>query len=284
MSKVPAADATLRILSYLAAQPRPTAASHIGRALEIPRSSLYDILQALIARGYVIHHAEDRAYGLGPSAHELSSGYNRHAPMARLGRRVVEGLVDKVGESGHLSILRGHEIVYLVEARAQNRTSLITDVGVRLDALRTASGRAILAHLPSQQINALYRLGPERTRAAVAIRKTRELGYGWEDGQVTAEFCSVAVPVLDSSNWPIAAMALTWKRGKAPVDQLALNRRLELLRDAASTLQRRLGILAPSIAHQPNDVIENELVTPKVAPTAAKSADRSVSANVRAGV
>ena len=123
MSKVPAADATLRILSYLAAQPRPTAASHIGRALEIPRSSLYDILQALIARGYVIHHAEDRAYGLGPSAHELSSGYNRHAPMARLGRRVVEGLVDKVGESGHLSILRGHEIVYLVEARAQNRTA-----------------------------------------------------------------------------------------------------------------------------------------------------------------
>lgn len=280
MSKVPAADATLRVLSYLASQPRPTAASHISRALDIPRSSLYDLLQALVARGYVIHHMEDRAYGLGPSAHELSSGYNRHAPLARLGRRIVEALVDRVGESGHLSILRGQETVYLVEARAQNRTSLVTDVGVRLDALRTASGRAILAKLPNQQINALFRSGPERTRAAIAIRMTRELGYGWEDGLVSPDFCSAAVPVLDASKWPIAAIALTWKRGKASLDQRVLDDRVEELHEAAATLQRRLGILAPKIAHQPNEIIEQVGVTVLSPELAANIDDSSVRSHI----
>src|SRR5699024_83951 len=46
--------------------------------------------------------------------------------------------------------------LYIVEERARNRPSLVSDVGVRLPAHLTASGRAILAQLPAAQLRSLY--------------------------------------------------------------------------------------------------------------------------------
>lgn len=46
--------------------------------------------------------------------------------------------------------------MYVIEERAAGRPHLVTDVGVRLPAHLTASGRAILAALPESQVRALY--------------------------------------------------------------------------------------------------------------------------------
>ena len=53
-------------------------------------------------------------------------------------------------------MLHGRDVLYVVEERAPGRPPLVTDVGVRLPAHLTASGRAILAALPAAQVRALY--------------------------------------------------------------------------------------------------------------------------------
>ena len=65
-------------------------------------------------------------------------------------------LVDRTGFSGHLAVLHGNEVVYVLEERAVGRTRLVTDVGVRLPAALTASGRAMLAALTARQVAALF--------------------------------------------------------------------------------------------------------------------------------
>ena len=122
-------------------------------------------------RGFVVHLPEERRYGLGIAAFELSSGFSRQQPLARLGRPLVAVLVDRLGESGHLAVLHGRDVLYLVEERAPRRPSLVTDVGVRLPAHLTATGRAMLAELPPAQLRALY---PDR--AAFATRHPRGEG------------------------------------------------------------------------------------------------------------
>ena len=154
--KMPAADATLRVLTFLAAQRAPIAAARIAQQLGLARSTTYDLLAPLSGHGYVMHLGEERLYGLGPAAQELSGAYLRQEPLARFGRRVIETMVDDVGESGHLAVLHGRDVLYVVEERARNRPSLVTDVGVRISAHLTASGRAILAELPPAQLRALF--------------------------------------------------------------------------------------------------------------------------------
>ncbi len=246
----PAVDQALAILTHLGRQRGPVSAGALAAALGIPRASLYRQLAAMIDHGYVVHVPEESRYGLGVAAHELGSGYARQQPLSRLGAPVRAGLVDRVGESAHLAVLEGRDVVYIVEERAPRRPTLVTDVGVRLPALATATGRAILAALPDAQIRATY---PGRDAFASApegsprsyrelkemVRLTRARGHAWEDGDVTPGLASVAVAVRDHTGWPVAAIAVTFA-----ADRVDEGRRAALVsavtRDAAE-LERRIG-------------------------------------------
>ena len=50
----------------------------------------------------------------------------------------------------------GREVLYVVEQRAPGRPPLVTDVGVRLPAHLTGSGRAMLAHLRPAHVRVLF--------------------------------------------------------------------------------------------------------------------------------
>ncbi|MBC7762644.1 MAG: helix-turn-helix domain-containing protein, partial [Candidatus Saccharibacteria bacterium] len=128
----PAAHHTLRILALLSAQRGPIAASTIAHALQLPRSTVYRLLGVLEEHGFVLHFPEERRYGIGIAAFELSSGFMRQEPLTRLGRPILSALVDRLGESAHLAVLHGRDVVYLIEERAPRRPHLVTDVGVRL--------------------------------------------------------------------------------------------------------------------------------------------------------
>lgn len=229
-SQVPAADATLRVLSYLATQGGPVPASTIANALHLPRSSVYQLLAVLAAHGFVVHLPEARRYGLGVAAFELSSGFSRQAPITRLGGPLLAQLVDRLGESAHLAVLHGRDVVYLVEERARRRPHLITDVGVRLPSHLTASGRSLLASLPRGQVRALYPdasafsdrtgSGPQTyAQLRTMLDGVVARGYASEDEEVSEGLASVAVAVRDHVGWPAAGIAVTFPRSSIPVKQ-----------------------------------------------------------------
>lgn len=230
-SKVPAADNTLRILRLLASRKTPTPAAMIATLLELPRSSVYQLLNVMLEHGFISHYPEDKSYGLGVSAFELSSAYTRQEPLARLGAPLIAQLVDKVGESAHLAVLHGSDVLYIVEERAKGRPSLVTDVGVRLPSHLTASGRAILAALPKSQVRALYpsaatfseRVAESSISSYSQLRRELEQstqrGYAVERGDVTPDFHSLAVEIRDSNDWPVAAVAVTFLADRVPEEQ-----------------------------------------------------------------
>ncbi|WIM92778.1 IclR family transcriptional regulator [Actinoplanes oblitus] len=223
----PAAHHTLRILGYLSAQRGPVPAATITTALGLPRSTVYRLLGVMEQHGFVIHYPEVERYGIGLAAFELSSGFARQEPLARLGAPILAALVDRVRQSAHLSVLHGRDVIYLVEERAPGRPPLVTNVGVRLPSHITASGRAQLAALPDVQLRALFpnraafagRAEGSPTRLselrAILIRERRQ-GYALEDGEVTEGLVSVAVAIRDRSGWPIAGIAVTYPQVPAP--------------------------------------------------------------------
>ncbi len=222
MTKVPAADQTLRILRLLARSRGPIPASLIAAQLELPRSTVYQLLATLQTHGFVMHLPEEQRYGLGHSAVELSSAYEKQEPLARLGRPLLAGLVDRVRASGHLAVPSGSDVLYVIEERAHGAPRLVTDVDVRLPMHLTASGRAILAALPKSQVRALYpntqafahRLKTDIDRYSklrTVLDDTTTRGFAVERGSVTEGFSSVAVPVLDHRSWPIASIAITFR-------------------------------------------------------------------------
>lgn len=205
----------------------------------------------LEAQGFVLHFPEDRRYGIGIAAFELSSGFSRQEPLARLGRPILAALVDRVGESAHLAVLHGRDVLYLIEDRAPGRPTLVTDVGVRLPSHLTASGRAMLAALPKAQVRALFSdresfvhrgvLGAITSYSELrrVLEEVRSTGFAAEDGSVTEGMASVAVAVRDHAGWPAAGIAVTFAR--AAIGPERWGGLAEDIRPHAAELSRRIS-------------------------------------------
>lgn len=248
MGQVPAATRALRVLRFLARQPDPVPLDRIARALNLPRSTAYHLINAMVEEGFVTHLAEERRYGLGLAAFEVGSGYSRQAPLQRIARRQLAALAAGLDQSAHLAVLHGRDVLYVLEERPPNRQPLVTDVGVRLPAHLTASGRAILAALPAVQVRALFPdrsafvlrhdVGPTSLGALrTLLAETRQRGHASEDGEVSPGFASVAAPVLDHNGHPVASVAVTYPSDE-PVD---LHGIVDGVRQTAQSLSRRLG-------------------------------------------
>jgi len=220
----------------------------LAQAVGLPRSTAYHLVTAMIEEGFVMHLPDEHRYGLGVAAFEVGSGYSRQEPLQRISRRYLAGLVDKVGHSAHLAVLHGRDVLYVVEERAPGRPPLVTDVGVRLPAHLTASGRAILAALPQNQVRALYPdrsafvdrhgLGPTSLSALRSLlTESRRRGYAFENGEVTPGFASVAAVVLDHNGHPAAGIAVTYPSGGVA----DLDAAIRTTRHTAHLVSKRIG-------------------------------------------
>lgn len=252
--QVPAARQALAILTFLASRPGPVGASTVARELGLPRSTTYHLLAELAAADFVVHLPEERSYGLGVAAFEIGSAYLRHDPLERLARPLLARLVEQTGETAQLGILQGGETLYLLKEQPRAPLTLVTDVGVRLPAHLTASGRAMLAHLPAAHVRALFPgatsfttrtgHGPTSLRELrETIRVERLQGYAEEDGLVTEGYASVAACTFDHGARPVAAVALTFSADADPRRRARLG---AAVRAAADALTGRISGRRPA--------------------------------------
>lgn len=250
MSQVPAASQTLGLLRALAAR-GPSTASALASAVGIPRSSTYHLLSVLTETGFVVHLPDERRWTLGPSAFEIGMAYLRHDPREELARPVLIDLAERVGQTVHLAALHGSEVVYLLKEspRSPRRAStLITDVGVRLPAATTASGRAMLATLSTEQVRALMSSptafvsrtgrGPTSLSAlrSVLVRE-RRAGFALEDGEILDGYASVGVAIIDAAGRLSGAVSVTM-RSTDTDEVIAL---VPQVRSAADAIASRLS-------------------------------------------
>lgn len=219
---MPALRRGLAILRLLASHAGPMTATAVAGSLGLPRSTTYHLLAELTEAGFVTHLPEARRYGLGVATFEVGSAYLRHDPLETLARPLLRGLVEGLRRPAQLGVLHGSETLYLLREQPKRPLTLVTDVGVRIPAHLPASGRAMLDRLPASQVRALFpstrsfvsRTGrgprnlPELRRV---LAEERQRGWAVEDGYVTVGFASVAAPVLDHGNHPVAAIGVVFR-------------------------------------------------------------------------
>lgn len=237
-SRVPAARNALEVLRLLSTIDVPISAARIRSELDLPRSSTYHLLKEMVDAGFVVHLPENQTYGLGLAAYSMAAAYATQQPLVRATQGHLERIASKVDGSGHLSRLAGSEILYLNEVRAPKAMSLVTERGVRLQAQRTASGRAMLAVLPEAEWRAAYSAGTlSFGEFKTILCDVRERGWAEEVEVVARGQASVGVAIVDHVGRPAAALAVTYPVGTADAAAVAH----ELKAAAAQVATRMYG-------------------------------------------
>lgn len=249
MTRMPAARSALRVLALLAEQSGPVRAATIARELELPRSSTYQLLQVMRDEGFLVQYPELGAWGPSARVQQIGSRVAAATRLERLAQPVLDGMVRAaaVPSTSHLAVLAGSDVAYAGRGEGRRSPATVSQVGVRLPAVRTATGRAMLAALGDDQVRALIPhdrdLAGEHpaTRAALTtmLAGVRRRGWATEDGEVDAAYGSVAAAARDAAGYPVAAVGLTFLRqGLGVAERAALGAQCAA---AAAELTRRLG-------------------------------------------
>jgi IclR family pca regulon transcriptional regulator len=231
------------IRAFSADTPNMTLAQ-IARRVGLPRATVRRSLITLATLGYA--ESDGRAYSLTPKVLTLGTSYLSSSPLPRAAQPLLERLAETTRESCWLAILDGDEVLMVASARKNRILSSGLTLGSRLPAYCTALGRALLAGLPDERLDAyLCKLRPRAftSRTTVnpeAIRQSilevRNSGYSAVDGGVELGLRSLAVPVANQRGRTVAAMTVTAASSRMRESEM-VERFLPLLRHAAHDLK-----------------------------------------------
>lgn len=182
--EVKSAARTVELLELLAARgDRPARLQELADALEVPRSSMYALLQTLVSRGWVRTDVTGSLYGIGIHALLTGTAYLDSDPRVRAVRPYLDEASEALGETIHMGRLDGHDVAYLATRESHEYLRTISRVGRRLPAHMGALGKALLAERPDEELPegpydaATPRTHTSREALAADLAGVRERGY-----------------------------------------------------------------------------------------------------------
>lgn len=232
---VKSADRTVLLLEVLAASGHALTLTELQQQLGMPKSSLYMLLQTLVARGWLSCDARLGTYGIGVRALLVGTSYLDHDRVVQAAARVISELCGQLNETVHLARLDGGDVVYLASRESQHHLRVISRVGRRVPAYATSLGKALLAARSNAEVDALLpdKLAPltantVRNRRALhrQLDGFRTLGYAFEREENTPGLGCFAValpysaPALDAISCSVPLARLDKKHEKDVVNGL----------------------------------------------------------------
>ncbi|GAA3724798.1 IclR family transcriptional regulator [Streptomyces tremellae] len=222
--------------------------SELSASSGLPLPTIHRLMRTLVACGYVRQQA-NRRYALGPRLIRLGESASRL--LGTWARPYLARLVDETGETANMALLDGDEVVYVAQVPSRHSMRMFTEVGRRVLPHSTGVGKALLAHLPGEEVRELLaRTGmpaaTERTittpdRFLAALDEVRAAGYAVDDNEQEVGVRCLAVPIPGSPT--AAAISISGPAGR--VTESATDRIVPVLKEVAAALSAVLRNTAP---------------------------------------
>ena len=220
----------------------------LSRRLGVAKSTVYRLASTLVSEGLLEQNPETEKYRLGMSLFGLGALVRQRMNVATDARPFLFHLREATGETVHLAILEGPDIVFVLNLESNHAIRMRADLGARKPAFCTAEGRAMLAFQSADVVNDVlgHRLVPRTPKTIIdageirtALEAVRSAGFATEDEQSELGMRSVAAPIRNANGRVVAAIGLAGPMQRISDDALA--RFAPLVADAARTISARLG-------------------------------------------
>ena len=222
--------------------------AHISRRLGIPKATAFRNLAALERTGYVTRDPATNTFALGTRVLELARRFLDQNELLAVARPVLADLAAETGETAHLGVLAGADVVYLEIAESPQRVRAVVARGDRLPAHCVASGKAILAHCDAHVIASVIAAGLERLTSHTIttaeglledLAAARARGYGLNLGEWLEDVVAVSAPVFSHTGQVVGAIGIAAPRSRLePAKADTLGPRI---RDHADRLSAMFG-------------------------------------------
>ena len=240
-SQVKSATRTLDIIEYVVAHDRPLVAQEIAVALGIPVSSLSYLLGTLVERGYLAR--EGRRYSAGPGLQRLQASPGGFS-LAERAAPLVRTLRVQLNETTSFFVRSEWDVEAIVTETSEQALRYAVPTGARLPMHALASGKALLAALPDDELDRYFaetervRFTPATVTAEKALRRElaeiRTTGFAVTDEEFSLGIRGIG-RVVTIGGEPVGALSVAVP--KARFDEAVQHRVMDLLERTAGLLE-----------------------------------------------
>lgn len=241
-------DRALRILAIVA-NGDGLSLSEISAASELAASTAYRMLTTLQNHGMVEFDSSEQLWSIGVETYRMGSAFLRRRKLVDRARIVMQELMEKTGETANLGVAEDDCVVFVSQVETHQAIRAFFRPGTRSPFHASGIGKAVLAHLDRDRVNAIVRKAglaayTERTlseSAALArdLEQIRARGWSVDDEERYPGMRCVAAPVFNEFGEPIGGVSVSGPTVRVTPEKV---REIgPLVREAAAELTRMIG-------------------------------------------
>jgi DNA-binding IclR family transcriptional regulator len=244
---VSSVNKALGILECFTAGQHELSLSQITRMLDMPKSTVLNLIRTLETNGYLLHSADSQTYQLGYRLMCLSYSLRASMPIIRYAMPFLEELQVRTDENIYLVSHVDGQVLYLEGVYTSIRIGNYSIAGKLLPMHCTSCGKAMMAYLPEEELDWIVRTRglPAVTKNTITGRERldseleaiRTCGYALDNEEETLGVRCVAMPIRDSSGYPAGAISISGT---------LMSMRDELLEEYAKMIARVCSVLIGS--------------------------------------
>lgn len=228
----------------------------LSENLKLHKSTVFRLLKVLEQHKYLERAHEDGKYKLGSKIIHLGMCALADVDVAEAGQGYLEKLVSLTGETAHLGVLRGGQIISVAVAHGSKNLRLGVHVGGSSPPHCSALGKAILAFLSSDECQRVISNIDFSAHTAHTISKKsaflkelsriRKNGYSIDNEEFEEGLKCIGAPVFNYSGRVVAAISIAgpaFRMTKPTIDSLK-----STVVQTANGLSHDLGFRTRSLA------------------------------------
>lgn len=227
------------------------AINQLAAAVNLPRTTIYRILETLRLAGFVERDEHDDCYRPTVKVRELADGFDDKAMIAHVAKPHLSSLGEKLVWPVAISTLSDIFMVVRECTDSSSPLSLTQEgAGLKLPLLSSAPGRAYLAFCDATNRSALLELlarssNPEgsarnRTKIEAMLNETRTQGFATaQRARRISEEISLAIPVR-AKDQVLAAISVSFAATAVPLAK-AIEQFLPKMRETAQRIETQFA-------------------------------------------
>jgi IclR family transcriptional regulator, KDG regulon repressor len=223
--------------------------SELAHKLEIPKSSTHNIVMTMINNGILERNSDTHRVFLGARLIEVGYIAQTNLDVVRLATPIIRHLNETTDETVHLTILDNDEVLYVDCVESKKRLRTYSVIGVRAPLYCTSVGKAIMAHLPADEIDRIideHGLRPitkhtitDRDALLRDLALIRTRGFAVDNMEHEDHLRCIGAPVRNAHGEVFASISISGPTERIPTEQIDdLGGRVVTV---AHTLSGRLG-------------------------------------------
>ena len=233
-----------------------SSAQQIALATGEPISSIYRLLQSLVAIGWVDRGSRRGAFRLGLSLMTIGGQVEDKVDIREVARPALRRLLQETKATSFLCVRRGPRAACIERLEGHAVRSLAMQLGNSLPLFSGAAPRALFAFLPVPEQHAALRdfrpqvdepPAPDAGAFDADMAVVRQSGYAVSDGDVTTGIAALGAPVFNHRGEVVAAISISGLRSQILGE--GREQHIDLLMQQSRAVSDTLGYVTAGTEH-----------------------------------